>query len=168
MKSWILTSLYSQGDDPGASPPRMERDALQTIPPGAEDHPLLSGVHFMAGMQEGPGAGETSRSEQTPKEETDSDDEDAPLALARHRHKKVAKRAQEVKEEVQDEGGDLTFDRERFEAFKTNRQRELKELFGDAATDTFIKKTISRHAHILTLSIYPRGGDKGKPGTLRT
>jgi len=133
-----------QGDDPGASPPRMERDALQTIPPGAEDHPLLSGVHFMAGMQEGPGAGETSRSEQTPKEETDSDDEDAPLALARHRHKKVTKRAQEVKEEEgQDEGGDLTFDRERFEAFKTNRQRELKELFGDAATDTFIKKTIS-------------------------
>ena len=160
MKSWILTSLYSQGDEPGASPPRMERDALQTIPPGAEDHPLLSGVHFMAGMQEGPGAGETSRSGQTPKEETDSDDEDAPLALARHRHKKVTKRAQEVKEEEgQDEGGDLTFDRERleslqnFEAFKTNRQRELKELFGSAATDTFIKKTISRHAQILTLSI---------------
>ena len=132
----------------------MERDALQTIPPGAEDHPLLSGVHFMAGMQEGPGAGETSRSGPTPKEETDSDDEDAPLALARHRHKKVTKRAQEVKEEEgQDEGGDLTFDRERFEAFKTNRQRELKELFGDAATDTFIKKTISRHAQTLTLSI---------------
>ena len=156
MKSWILTSLYSQGDDPGASPPRMERDALQTIPPGAEDHPLLSGVHFMAGMQEGPGAGETSRSEQTPKEETDSDDEDAPLALARHRHKKIAKRAQEVKEG--DEGGDLTFDErleslQNFAAFKTNRERELKELFGDAATDTFIKKTISRHAQILTLSI---------------
>ena len=156
MKSWILTSLYSQGDDPGASPPRMERDALQTIPPGAEDHPLLSGVHFMAGMQEGPGAGETSRSGQTPKEETDSDDEDAPLALARHRHKKIAKRAQEVKEG--DEGGDLTFDErleslQNFAAFKTNRERELKELFGDAATDTFIKKTISRHAQILTLSI---------------
>ena len=129
----------------------MERDALQTNPPGPEDHPLLSGVHFMAGMQEGPAAGEASRSEQTPKKETDSDDEDAPLALARHRHKKVAKRAQEVKEEVQDEGGDLTFDQrleslQNFAAFKTNRERELKELFGDAATDTFIKKTISRHA----------------------
>ena len=131
----------------------MERDALQTIPPGAEDHPLLSGVHFMAGMQEGPGAGETSRSEQTPKKETDSDDEDAPLALARHRHKKVTKRAQEVKEEEEEDEGDDRKSLQNFGAFVTNRQRELKELFGDAATDTFIKKTISRHAQILTLSI---------------
>merc|ERR1711974_71005 len=78
-----------QGDEPGASPPRM------AIPPGAQDHPLLSGVHFMASMQEGSGAGETPQSEPTPKEETDSDDEDAPLALARHRSKKVAKKARE-------------------------------------------------------------------------
>ena len=103
------------------------------------------------------------------KKETDSDDEDAPLALARHRHKKVAKRAQEVKEEEDDEGGALTFNHERlsslqkFVAFKTNRQRELKELFGDAATDNFITKTISRHAQILTLCIYPQGEIKGGP-----